>query len=56
MLQSEIYPKKYLNDNVKMTKNILKFAIKYKIENFIFSSTLLCMANQTKQKLMKKIN
>ena len=52
--ESEIYPKKYLNDNVKMTKNILKFAIKYKIKNFIFSSTAAVYGNSKKIKVNEK--
>lgn len=52
--ESEIYPKKYLNDNVKMTKNILKFAIKYKIKNFIFSSTAAVYGKSNKTKVNEK--
>lgn len=52
--ESERYPKKYLNDNVKMTKNILKFAIKYKIKNFIFSSTAAVYGKSNKTKVNEK--
>ena len=37
-----------------MTKNILKFAIKYKIKNFIFSSTAAVYGKSNKTKVNEK--
>ena len=39
VIESEINPKKYLYDNLVMTKNIIDIAILKKVKNFIFSST-----------------
>lgn len=39
VIESEINPKKYLYDNLAMTKNIIDIAVLKKVKNFIFSST-----------------
>ncbi len=46
--ESEEFPKKYYNTNVTGTKNIVQFCKKFKVKNFIFSSSCSVFSNKTK--------
>ncbi len=50
--ESQKNPKKYKKNNIVGTKNLVKIAIKYKIKNFIFSST--CAVYKDKLKIVKE--
>ena len=46
--ESEKFPKKYYNTNVLGTKNIIKYCKKYRVKNFIFSSSCSVFSNKVK--------
>ncbi len=50
--ESQKNPKKYIKNNIDGTKNLVKIAIKFKIKNFIFSST--CAVYKDKLKVVKE--
>lgn len=52
--ESQKYPLKYFNSNVIGTKNLLDLIIKYKVRNFIFSSTCAVYGNTPKTKVSEK--
>ena len=58
--ESEKFPKKYYNTNVLGTKNIIKYCKKYRVKNFIFSSSCSVFSNKVKvvreNSLKKPIN
>lgn len=52
--ESQKFPLKYFNSNVIGTKNLLDLSIKYKVHNFIFSSTCAVYGNTLKTKVSEK--
>ncbi len=54
VIESKKKPKKYLKDNLLMTKNLLDFAVSNNIKNFIFSSTAAVYGNVDKIKVEEK--
>ena len=45
--ESQRFPKIYFKTNIKGTKNIIKYCKKYKIKNFIFSSSCSVYGNSS---------
>ena len=55
--ESQRFPKNYFKTNIKGTKNIIKYCKKYKIKNFIFSSSCSVYGNSSgvvKERTKKK--
>jgi UDP-glucose 4-epimerase len=52
--ESQKYPLKYFNTNVVGTKNLLDLIVKYKVKNFIFSSTCAVYGNASSTRVSEK--
>jgi UDP-glucose 4-epimerase len=52
--ESQKYPLKYFNINVVGTKNLVDLVIKYKVKNFIFSSTCAVYGNASSTRVSEK--